>query len=167
MNTIPSLSNEKLDLIKIPVPEFKRPELIPQLAPHLQMLEQLKKQSNFIRDSTLFLNVYRTKINKKSPLFRVQECPFGFGYYAVNRNIELNFIELNIFDDSELLDQPQVVSQMFRVQNLPRLGLQRGHNSCESMRRRQDIQLQRLFVHRRRLKRLSRAFQTICGCLEH
>lgn len=47
------------------------------------LLDQLMKQTNFVRDSTLFVNVYRTKINKNSPLFRLEECPFGFGYYSV------------------------------------------------------------------------------------
>lgn len=62
----------------ISLPDFSK------LTPHQKMLEQLKKQSNFLRDSTLFVNVYRTKVTKTSPFFNVQHCPFGFGYYSVS-----------------------------------------------------------------------------------
>ena len=50
---------------------------------NVQLLEELKKQTHFIRNSSLFINVYRTKILKTSILFTVEECPFGFGYYSV------------------------------------------------------------------------------------
>ena len=56
----------------------------PSSSHHEHLIDQLMKQTNFVRDSSLFINVYRTRVSKKSPLFRIGECPLGFGYYAVS-----------------------------------------------------------------------------------
>lgn len=65
---------------------------------HQHLVDQLMKQTNFMRDSSLFINVYRTRVSKKSPLFRIGECPLGFGYYAVSPSfLSLVFFFFNFF----------------------------------------------------------------------
>ena len=51
-----------------------------------EILENIERSSGFLRDSTMFINIYRTKILKNSVLFSVNECPYGFGYYSANND---------------------------------------------------------------------------------
>ena len=52
----------------------------------MNILENLKKNSGFLRDPSLFVNIYRTKILKNSVVYSLHECQYGFGYYSASND---------------------------------------------------------------------------------
>ncbi|RNA20759.1 hypothetical protein BpHYR1_031428 [Brachionus plicatilis] len=52
----------------------------------MKILENMRKNSGFMRDPNLFVNIYRTKVLKNSIIFTLYDCKYGFGYYAAGND---------------------------------------------------------------------------------
>lgn len=77
-------ADEKNDDGKAAAEEMEENEDGQVATPLDRQFQTAKLSTNFIRDSSLFVNIYRTKIPKNSMQFLIFECPYGFGYYSTD-----------------------------------------------------------------------------------